>query len=105
VVLLYLGLNYQDFLAVFGTGGLFAALIFVLTSFLIGYLMGGPSENTKTVLGMGTAIRNSSAAFVVALANFSAEYEVMAMIIVVYSLSIIMMMLISGEIGKRAGIR
>lgn len=105
VVLLYLGLNYQDFLAVFGTGGLLAALIFVLASFLIGYLLGGPSENTKTVLGMGTAIRNSSAAFVVALANFSAEYEVMAMIIVVYSLSIIMMMLISGEIGKRAGIR
>ncbi|MEW6010902.1 MAG: bile acid:sodium symporter [Euryarchaeota archaeon] len=101
VVLLYLGLNYQDFLSVFGTGGLLAALIFVLASYFIGYMLGGPSKNTKTVLGMGTAIRNSSAAFVVALANFSAQYEVMAMIIVVYSLSIIMMMLISGELGKR----
>ncbi|QUH22693.1 bile acid:sodium symporter family protein [Methanobacterium alkalithermotolerans] len=101
VVLLYLGLNYQDFLSVFGTGGLLAALIFVLASYFIGYMLGGPSKNTKTVLGMGTAIRNSSAAFVVALANFSAQYEVMAMIIVVYSLSIIVMMLISGEIGKR----
>lgn len=101
VVLLYLGLNYQDFLSVFGTGGLLAALIFVLASYFIGYMLGGPSKNTKTVLGMGTAIRNSSAAFVVALANFSAQYEVMAMIIVVYSLSIILMMLISGEIGKR----
>jgi BASS family bile acid:Na+ symporter len=38
---------------------------------------------------------------VVALANFSSEYNVMAMIIVVYMLSIIIMMIISGEIGKR----
>jgi len=103
VVFLYLGLNYQDFLTVFGTGALIAAVIFVLIAFLIGYILGGPSKNTKTVLGMGTAIRNSSAALVVAVANFSAEYDVMAMIIVVYLLSIIIIMLISGEIGKRTG--
>ncbi len=101
VVVLYLILNYKDFLAVFGTGALITAVIFVLAAFLIGYFMGGPSQNTKTVLGFGTAIRNSSAAFVVALANFSAEYDVMAMIIVVYLLSIISMMLISGEVSKR----
>ena len=73
VVVLYLGLNYQDFLAVFGTGALIASLIFILAAFLIGYLLGGPSKNTKSVLGMGTAIRNSSAAFVVAVTNFSSE--------------------------------
>jgi bile acid:Na+ symporter, BASS family len=101
VVVLYLVLNYQDFLAVFGTGALIAALIFVLAAFSIGYLLGGPSQNTKPVLGLGTAMRNSSAAFVVALANFSSEYNVMAMIIVVYMLSIIVMMIISGEIGKK----
>lgn len=101
VVVLYLVLNYQDFLAVFGTGALIASLIFILAAFLIGYLLGGPSQDTKPVLGLGTAMRNSSAAFVVALANFSSEYNVMAMIIVVYTLSIILMMIISGEIGKR----
>jgi BASS family bile acid:Na+ symporter len=101
VVILYLVLNYRDFLTVFGTGALIAAIIFVLTSFSIGYLLGGPSKDTKTVLGLGTTIRNSSAAFVVAVANFSAEYDVMAMIIVVYLISIIIMMIISGEINKR----
>ena len=100
VVILYLGLNYKDFLAVFGTGALIAAIIFVLAAFTIGYLLGGPLKNTKSVLGMGTAIRNSSAAFVVAVTNFSSEYDVMAMIIVVYMLSIIIMMIISGEMGK-----
>lgn len=98
VVILYLGLNYKDFLAVFGTGALIAAVTFILTAFLTGYLLGGPSKNTKTVLGLGTAIRNSSAAFVVALANFSSEYDVMAMIIVIYMLSIILMMLISRKL-------
>jgi len=102
VVVLYLGLNYQDFLAVFGTGALIASLIFILAAFILGYLLGGPSNNTRSVLGMGTAIRNSSAAFVVAVTNFSSEYDVMAMIIVVYMLSIITMMIISGEMGKRS---
>ena len=102
VIVLYLGLNYKDFLAVFGTGALIATIIFILAAFIIGYLLGGPSKNTKSGLGMGTAIRNSSAAFVVAVTNFSSEYDVMAMIIVVYMLSIITMMIISGEMGKRS---
>ena len=102
VIVLYLGLNYKDFLAVFGTGALMASIIFILAAFSIGYLLGGPSKNTKSVLGMGTAIKNSSAAFVVAITNFSSEYDVMAMIIVVYMLSIITMMIISGEMGKRS---
>ena len=102
VVVLYLGLNYKDFLAVFGTGALITSIVFILAAFIIGYLLGGPSKNTKSVLGMGTAIRNSSAAFVVAVTNFSSEYDVMAMIIVIYMLSIITMMIISGEMGKRS---
>lgn len=102
VVVLYLGLNYKDFLTVFGTGALIASLIFVLAAFLIGYLLGGPSKNTKSVLGMGTAIRNSSAAFVVAVTNFSSEYDVMAMIIVVYILSIIVMLMVSSGMSRRS---
>jgi bile acid:Na+ symporter, BASS family len=102
VIILYLGLNYNDFLVVFGTGALIASITFILAAFIIGYLLGGPSKSTKSVLGMGTAIRNSSAAFVVAVTNFSSEYDVMAMIIVVYMLSIITMMIISGEILKRS---
>ena len=51
---------------------------------------------------MGTAIRNSSAAFVVAVTNFSSEFDVIAMIIAIYMLSIITMMIISGELVKRS---
>ena len=100
VVVLYLGLNYQDFITVFGTGAIVAALMFVAAAFVVGYLLGGPSKNTRAVLGMGTAIRNSSAAFVVAVTNFSSEYDVMAMIIVVYMLSIILMFIVSSSMGR-----
>ncbi|MEN6330164.1 MAG: bile acid:sodium symporter [Methanobacteriaceae archaeon] len=101
VVVIYLGLNYQDFLAVFGTGALIAAVVFILVSFVIGYLLGGPSIETKKVLGLGTAIRNGSAALVVAVANFSSQYNVMAMIVVVYLLSLIIMLGVSSVIGKK----
>jgi BASS family bile acid:Na+ symporter len=100
VVVIYLFLNYQDFLAVFGTGALIAAVIFILASYFTGYLLGGPSPGTKMVLGLGTAIRNGSAALVVAVANFSAQYNVMAMIVVVYMLSLILMILVSVVMGK-----
>jgi BASS family bile acid:Na+ symporter len=100
VVIIYLFLNYQDFLAVFGTGALLAAVSFILTAFITGYLLGGPSPGTKMVLGLGTAIRNGSAALVVAVANFSAQYNVMAMIVVVYMLSLILMILVSVVMGK-----
>jgi BASS family bile acid:Na+ symporter len=102
VVIIYLVLNYQDFLAVFGTGALIATVTFVLASFLTGYLLGGPTPGTKMVLGLGTAIRNGSAALVVAVANFSSQYNVTAMIVVVYLLSLILMILISAGIGKRS---
>jgi BASS family bile acid:Na+ symporter len=100
VVVIYLFLNYQDFLAVFGTGALIAAVTFILVAFSMGYLLGGPSPGTKMVLGLGTAIRNGSAALVVAVANFSAQYNVIAMIVVVYLLSFILMILVSLVRGK-----
>jgi predicted Na+-dependent transporter len=101
VVIIYLVLNYQDFLAVYGTGAIIATLIFVIATFITGYVMGGPSPGTKMVLGLGTAIRNGSAALVVAVANFSSQYNVMAMIVVVYLFSLILMVPVTWFIGKK----
>jgi hypothetical protein len=86
-------MDYKDFIAVFGTGALLASLIFVLTAFSNWIFIGGPFKNPKPVFGLGTAMGNSSGAFVVALANFSSQYSVRAMIIVVYMLSIIIIII------------
>ena len=102
LIVLYLGLNYQTFLSTFGTGAIGVAIVFILISFGIGYVLGGPARDTKPVLGIGTGLRNISAAFVVVIANFATNFQVMEMVLVVGLIEVIILMIVSGEIGKRA---
>jgi len=101
LIVLYLGLNFQTFLSTFGTGAIGVAIVFILISFGIGYVLGGPARDTKPVLGIGTGLRNISAAFVVVIANFATNFQVMEMVLVVGLIEVIILMIISGEIGKR----
>ncbi|HYO88758.1 MAG TPA: hypothetical protein VER79_08920, partial [Candidatus Limnocylindrales bacterium] len=66
-----LGLNLNSILDLIGTGGLIAVLLFVAGAFAIGFVLGGNDAGTRSVLGLGTAQRNISAALVVAAQNFS----------------------------------
>lgn len=58
--------NLREVVAIFRTPAILAALIFLGGAFAIGYLLGGPSRESKEVLGLGTAQRNIAAATVVA---------------------------------------
>lgn len=58
--------NLPEVLAIFRTPAILAALLFLLGAFAIGYGLGGPSRESKEVLGLGTAQRNIGAATVVA---------------------------------------
>ncbi len=102
LIVLYLGLDYQTLLSTFGTGAFGVAIVFVLILFVIGYVLGGPARDTKAVLGLGTAQRNMSAAFTVVIASFVTNVSVMEMVLVVSMIGLIILMVISGEIGKRA---
>ena len=66
-----LGLNVSNIIALIGTGGLLALLIFIVGSLLIGLLLGGRDAGNRSVMGLGTAQRNVSAALVVTAQNFS----------------------------------
>jgi BASS family bile acid:Na+ symporter len=65
-----LGLNVSNILALIGTGGLLALLLFIVGSLLIGLLLGGRDAGSRSVMGLGTAQRNVSAALVVTAQNF-----------------------------------
>ena len=65
-----LGLNVSNILNLIGTGGILAVLLFIIGSLLIGFLLGGREPATRSVMGLGTAQRNVSAALVVATQNF-----------------------------------
>jgi BASS family bile acid:Na+ symporter len=67
-----LGLNISNILNLIGSLGLLALLIFIIGCLLIGLLLGGRDPGVRSVMGLGTAQRNVSAAIVVAAQNFSA---------------------------------
>lgn len=84
---------------IIGITAILAAVTFVAISLLIGFLLGGPGRGTKRVLAVGTAQRNISAALAIATFNFT-DPDVMVMIVVVGLVGLILLMFISGEMGK-----
>jgi predicted Na+-dependent transporter len=94
-------LNVRNILSVIGTGLIVAGIIFIVISFLVGYLLGGSDGGTKSVLGLGTGQRNISAALVVAGQNFT-DPDVLITLIVIAIIGLLILMPIGGELGKRA---
>jgi BASS family bile acid:Na+ symporter len=101
LVLMVLGLvlNFSSMIALVGTLGILAAIIFLVLSLVIGYLLGGSDAGIKSVMGLGTAQRNISAALVVAAQNF--DSDVITYLMVVAIIGFVILFPASGELGKR----
>jgi BASS family bile acid:Na+ symporter len=59
-------LNIRNIFGIIGGGTIIAILIFLLISFVIGFILGGKEGNIRSEMGLGTGQRNISAAVVVA---------------------------------------
>ena len=92
--------NIDKVLQVFGTRGILAAFLFIVLGFGIGWLLGGPGEDTRRVLALGTAQRNIAAALVVASQSFS-DPRVVVMVIVVAILGLIILMPLARVLSRR----
>lgn len=92
-------LNFSSMIALVGTFGILAGIIFVLLSLVIGYFLGGSHKEIKSVMGLGTAQRNIAAALVVAGQNFDSDVITYLMVIAV--IGMVLLMPAAGEIGKR----
>jgi BASS family bile acid:Na+ symporter len=95
-------LNVRNIIGIIGGGALIAVLIFMIASFVIGFLLGGKEGNIRSVMGLGTGQRNVSAAVVVAGQNFSDDPNVLVFIIVAALIGLVLLMPIGGELGKRS---
>lgn len=93
-------LNFREMIGLVGSLGLLAGVIFIVVSLAIGYFLGGSDGNTRSVMGMGTAQRNISAALVVAGQNF--DLEVITYLMVIAVIGLVVLMPAAGELGKRA---
>jgi BASS family bile acid:Na+ symporter len=86
-------------IALVGSLGILAGIIFILISLVIGYPLGGSDARIKSVVGLGTAQRNISAALVVAVQNFDAN--VITYLMVMALIGLVILMPVAGELGKR----
>ncbi len=86
--------NIDKVLQVFGTRAILAGLLFIALGLGTGWLLGGPGDDTKRVMALGTGQRNIAAALVVASQSFS-DPKVVVMVIVVAIVGLIVLMPLS----------
>jgi bile acid:Na+ symporter, BASS family len=90
----------QNVIALFGTRGILASVLFLLGGLGLGWLLGGPGFATKGVLALGTAQRNIAAALLVGGKNFD-DPNVVVMIVVVAVVGLLILMPLARILGAR----
>ena len=78
--------------------GNIALAVDLMVLLVVGYFMGGSDSAVKSVTGLDTAMRNVSAALVVASLNFDAT--VVSYMIVMLLISLVILMPAARELGK-----
>src|SRR6476661_5245569 len=91
--------NFDKVLQVFGTRGILAALLFIAFGCVIGWLLGGPGNDTRRVLALATGQRNIAAALVVASQSFS-DPQVIVMVTVVAVIGLVTLMPLARALAK-----
>jgi predicted Na+-dependent transporter len=104
LVLTVLGLvlNFRAMIDLVGSLGILAGIIFIVLSVVVGFvlgMLGSPEGGIRSVMGLGTAQRNISAALVVAAQNF--DSDVITYLMVIAIIGLVVLMPTAGELGKR----
>jgi BASS family bile acid:Na+ symporter len=99
LMVLALVLNFSSMIALVGSLGILAGIIFIVVALVAGYFLVGSDAGIRNVAGLGTAQRNLSAALVVAGQNF--DSDVVTYILVMGVIGLVILMPAAGEIGKR----
>jgi BASS family bile acid:Na+ symporter len=100
VVTLTTAAHFGSMVSILGSFGILAAVVFVAICFAIGWVLGGPGADTRGVLSLGTAQRNTAAALVVAGQNFG-DARVVVMITVVMIVSFAVLMPLARALARR----
>lgn len=101
MVVLMLVTNLRNIIDLFGTRGVLASIVFLFVGFGLGWLLGGPGRDTRSVLAMGTAQRNIAAALVVGGQNFD-EPRVVVMVVVVAIVGLLVLMPLGRKVARPA---
>ena len=70
LMLLIFVVNIRDILSLYGSRGVIASILFLVAGSTMGWFLGGPRVETRSVMALGAAQRNIAAGLVVAKQNF-----------------------------------
>jgi BASS family bile acid:Na+ symporter len=70
-IALLICLNWGALVGTFGSGAAATAVLYVSILIAVGFALGGPIRETRSVLGLGTGQRNVAAALIIAGSNFT----------------------------------
>ena len=101
VLVLIVVLNLQSVLKLFGTGAIFAGLVFIVLSAFVGSLFGGSDRAIRHALGLGTGLRNVGAALLIGEKNFN-DPRVNVMVIVTAVVGLFILLPAATVLGRRA---
>jgi len=93
-------LNWRALVDALSNGVFVTTALFIVTSFAIGFLVGGRDTGARAVTGLGTAQRNISASLVVASQNF-ADPGVLVVVLVGGILMLSSLMPLAAALGRR----
>jgi len=82
-------LHFSEMMRLIGSGAILAGVLFIIFSFGAGYLLGGPTQDTRLTLGFMSGARNAGIALMVASQVFG-DPDVLLMI----TLTVILMLVI-----------
>lgn len=102
LMVLMLGTNLSEVIGLLGSGAILGMLIMVIVAVASGYLLGGPGNDTKRVLALGTGQRNLAATFVVATGNFADQPNVLIFLTAAGLVGMLILFPIAAEFGKRS---
>jgi BASS family bile acid:Na+ symporter len=102
LLVLMLGLNIENVIGLFGSGALLATLILTLVAIGAGYLVGGPGQDTRNVLALGTALPNMAASFLIANGSFADQPDVLVFLAGAGLIIMAINFPLAAELGKRA---
>jgi len=101
VVVLMVVVHFNSVLSLLGTGAILAVVLFIAFGYAVGWALGGPASDTRSVLGQGTAQRNVAAALVVGGQSFS-DPRVVVMVVVVAIVSLLILLPLSRLLARKA---
>jgi predicted Na+-dependent transporter len=93
--------NLNALLGVFRSSAIIPLLLFLALAFLFGYFLGGRDGSIRSVLGLGAAQRNLSAALVVTTANFAEDPDVILTVLVFGLVGLVTLIVTANLLGRR----